>query len=133
MVHACLSTAASDSGIAIGALVLDDSGIVVGCSGTAASILSKSVSSIEGAAISSLIADITPSDASPSYNVRYLAWMSGNKKWRRFDAIGSGGHPIAVEIQLSNISLNGRDIGFLMNLRPLRARDAFPGEGGVAH
>jgi hypothetical protein len=133
MMDACSPAVASDSGVSIGALVLDDSGIVVGCSGTAASILSKNVSSIEGSAISSLISDITPSDASPSYNVRYLAWMSGNNKWRRFNVIDSGGHSIAVEVQLSKIGLNGREIGFLMNLRPLRARDAFPGEGGVRH
>lgn len=131
MIDACPPAVASDSGASIGALVLDDSGIVVGCSGTAATILSKRVSLIEGATISSLIADITPSDASPSYNARYLAWLSGNRKWRRFNAIDSAGQSIAVEIQLSNISLNGRDIGFLMNLRPPQARDSFTAEGAA--
>lgn len=129
MIDACLPAVAPDSGISIGALVLDESGIVVGCSGTAASILARSVSSIEGAAISSLIADVTPSDVSSSCNVRDLAWMSGNRKWRRFNTIDSCGHSIAVEILLAKISLNDRDIGFLMKLRPFRARDAFCNEG----
>jgi PAS domain-containing protein len=120
---------ASDSSISIGALVLDDSGIVVGCSRTAARILARSVSSIEGAEISSLIADITPSDASPGCKARFLALMSGKRKWRRCNAIDAGGHSIALEIRLSKISLNGRDTGFLMNLRPFRARDPSSGAG----
>jgi hypothetical protein len=132
MMDVCPASVVSDSSSSIGALVLDDSGVVVGCSGAAASILVRSVSSIEGSAISSLFADIAPSDASPSYNVRYLDWMSGSRQWRRFNAIGSGGHPIAVDIRLSKISLNGRDTGFLMSLRPVRARDSLPG-GCVRH
>jgi hypothetical protein len=121
MVNAFQACVASDSGASIGALILDDNGIVVGCSGTAASILASNVSTIEGAAISSLIADITPSDDSPGCNACELAWLSSNRNWRRFDVLDAEGHAIAVEIQLSKISLNGREIGFLMNLRPCRA------------
>lgn len=119
---------ASDRSASIGALVLDDQGIVVGCSAMAATILARSVSSIEGATISSLIADVTTGGASRGCDVRDLACMSRNRKWRRFDAMDADGDSIAVEIRLSKISLNGRDIGFLMKLRPFRAHDAFSGE-----
>jgi hypothetical protein len=74
-----------------GSMVLDSSGLVFKCSDSAARMLGGRVADVEGSPIWSLIADLMPSDTSPSFNARFLAHLSSTGCWREFQAIDIAG------------------------------------------
>lgn len=99
-----------------GSLVLDRRGVVVGCSDSGVRIFGGDYDDLEGNAIGALIANIAPSDAPPSFNVRYMAYLCRVGRWRRFNAVDVYGKRFAVEILLSKMDVENDEM-YLLNLR----------------
>jgi len=103
-----------------GSMVLDSSGLVFKCSDSAARMLGGSAANVEGSPIWSLIADLMPSDTSPSFNARFLAHLSSTGCWREFQAIDIAGQCFPVQLAMSKLNSDGAGL-FLIHLRqPLR-------------
>ena len=108
-------TAIAESPIGSGALVLDARGVIVKCSDAAVRMFGGEPRDLEGGVISSFVTNLMPSDTSPSYHARYMAYLTNSGLWRRFQAIDVHGQHFAVEISMSRMA--AADHHFLLNLR----------------
>ena len=97
-------------------LVLDAGGIIVACSDGMAQMFGASDSMFPGDKIWSLIPGILRSYSSPSYNGRYLVYLSSQQEWRRFHAVDLMGQRFIVELAVSRTYTDGRPM-FLLKLR----------------
>lgn len=98
-------------------LVLDSRGVVVNCCETTGLIFHSSVDNLLGRTIWYLIINMTPSYTSPSFNARYIAAMSSEPRWRRFQAINMTGQRFPVEVFISSLETDGRRL-FPVIVRP---------------
>ena len=99
-----------------GSLVLDRRGVVVSCSDSGVRIFGGDYEDLEGSAIGALISNIAPSDAPPSFNARYMAYLCTAANWRRFQAVDVYGQRFPVEIFLSKMKLESDEM-YLLSLR----------------
>jgi hypothetical protein len=79
-------------------------------------MLGGRVADVEGSPIWSLIADLMPSDTSPSFNARFLAHLSSTGCWREFQAIDIAGQCFPVQLAMSKLNGDGAGL-FLIHLR----------------
>ncbi len=100
----------------LGSLVFNGRGVVVSCSDGGVRLFGGDHADLEGSAIGSLIPGISPSDATPSFNARHIAYLCSAGIWRRFQAIDVYGQHFPVEIRLSLMSVEKEDM-YLMNVR----------------
>lgn len=98
-----------------GSLVLDRRGVVVSCSDAGVRLFGGDYADLEGSAIGTLIASITPSDATPSFNARLIAYLCRAGTWRRCQAVDVYGQHFPVEIRLSRMEVESDDM-YLVNL-----------------
>lgn len=82
--------------------VIDSHGLVVDCSDAVASLFGIAATGLIGHPLWDLITGMTPSHTSPSFNARYVAAISTDTAWRRFQAIDTHGRRFPVEISLSS-------------------------------
>ncbi len=103
------------------ALVLDRGGRILDCGEAAQNIFKASPVQLMGRCISDFIAGLSLGGSSPSYSARYLGYLCANGDWRKFDARDVGGQRFAVELSLSRMVSEGREV-FALDVRR-------PGEG----
>ena len=99
-----------------GTLVLDGRGVIVRCSDAARRMFGGKLCDLEGNAIFAFVTDLTPSDTSPSYNARYMAYLSTEGNWHSFQAVDVFGQRFGLEIAMSRMSADDHDL-LLLNLR----------------
>lgn len=87
-----------------GALVLDGRGVILKCSDAAAQLFGGEFGDLVGNTVSSFITNLLPSDASPSYNARYVAYLSNSGLWRRFQAVDLHGQHFPIELTMSRLT-----------------------------
>ena len=99
-----------------GSLVLDRRGVIVSCSDAGVRLFGGDSGDLEGNVIGALISNITPSDAPPSFNARYMAYLCRVGNWRRFQAVDVYGRRFPIEVYLSKVKIESDDM-FLVNMR----------------
>lgn len=110
----------------VGTLILDRMGRIASCGEPAASILAESQSRLIGRGIGEFIGGLCLGGTSPSYNARYLDYLSSDGAWRRFDAKDANGEGFVVEARLSPIVTDGQQL-FLLSIRgPQQVKGALP-------
>ena len=101
-----------------GTLVLDGRGIVVSCSDSAMRMFGDDLCDLEGSTIWSLLTSIAPSDTSPSFNARYMGFLSKSPDWHRVQAIDVYDHDFPVEILLAKMTVENDDLFLLIMRHP---------------
>lgn len=99
-----------------GTLVLDGMGRIRSCGEAGERIFGASQVRLIGRRISEFIAGLHLGGSSPSYNARYLVYLSADGEWRSFDAKDVDGAGFVVELNLSRMVTDGQEI-FLLNVR----------------
>lgn len=99
-----------------GALVLDRLGRILSCGVAAERIFGANRVWLVGRCVSEFIDGLFLTGSSPSYNARYLVYLCADGEWRKFEARDADGHGFEVELNLSRVMTNGREM-FLLNLR----------------
>jgi PAS domain-containing protein len=102
--------------VEFGVLVINGVGTVVRCNDAAISLFEGWPGEIEGMPVSALLPEIATSDSSPSYNMRYIAFLISDGNWRRFRAMDIFHRPFPLDVAASKIS-NTSDDQFLLYLR----------------
>lgn len=97
-------------------LIVDDLGIIRGCGAAAEDIFGACQSRLRGRKVSGFVADLAREGSSPGDNARFLAHLSTDSAWRRFEATDAGGRGFAVEINVSRRMADGHEL-FVLNLR----------------
>lgn len=97
-------------------VVIDGHGRVTGCSEATGLMFGGSAAGLIGHRIWYLITNMTPSYTSPSFNARYIAAMSTDNHWRRFQAVDLHGQRFPVEISFAVGEEDEHD-SFLIHLR----------------
>ena len=98
------------------ALVLDIHGVITSCCDETALLFGDGPGNLLGRAIWYLVTNMTPSYTSPSFNARYIAAMSKDGRWRRFQAVDASGQRFPVELSISRVDDDDCDL-FLVMLR----------------
>ncbi|MDD5250681.1 MAG: PAS domain-containing protein [Rhodocyclaceae bacterium] len=93
-----------------GALVIDGRGVIVRCSDAAPQLFGGEPGDLEGKMISAFVTNLMPSDAAPSYHARYMAYLSNSGLWRRFQAVDVHGRRFPIEIAMSRLAAEGRQL-----------------------
>lgn len=99
-----------------GTLVLDGLGRIRSCGEAGERIFGASQVRLVGRRISEFISGLLLGGSSPSYNARYLVYLSADGEWRRYEAKDAEGRAFVVELNLSRMVTDGQEI-FLLNLR----------------
>lgn len=99
-----------------GTLVLDRGGRILGCGEAAEDIFKARPDQLVGRCVSDFIAGLSLGGTSPSYSARYLGYLCANGDWRKFDARDAGGQRFAVELILSRMVSEGREV-FALDVR----------------
>lgn len=99
-----------------GTLILDGLGKILGCGEPAERMFGTSHDQLVGRWISEFIAGLFLDGSSPSYRVRYLAYLCASGEWRRFNAEDADGRGFTVELNVERRVTEGRDI-FVLNTR----------------
>lgn len=99
-----------------GTLILDGMGRIRSCGEAGERIFGASQARLIGRRISEFIAGLHLGGSSPSYNARYLVYLSADGEWRSFAAKDTDGSEFVVELNLSRMVTDGQEI-FLLNLR----------------
>jgi len=99
-----------------GTLILDRLGRIRGCGAPAEKMFGTSQARMAGKRISEFIKGLHLGEGSPSYDARYLAYLSASSEWRRFEARDVLGLEFIVEVHLSRTAADGEEI-FLLNVR----------------
>lgn len=97
-------------------LVVDGLGNIRGCGTAAEDIFGANQSRLIGQRISRFIGALFREECSPSYNARYLAHLGADTTWREFQATDARGRMFGVEIIVSPVVADGRDV-FVLTLR----------------
>lgn len=100
------------------AIVLDSHGVITSCCEATGAMFGSSVCNLVGKTIWYLISNMTPSYTSPSFNARYIAAMSKDSRWRRFQAVDMHGQRFPVEVSLSSVEEDDSDLFLLILRRP---------------
>jgi PAS domain-containing protein len=99
-----------------GALLLDGRGVIIKCSDAAVQLFGGEPRDLEGGMISAFVTNLMPSDGSPSYNARHMAYLSNSGLWRRFQAVDVHGRRFPIEIAMSRLAAEGHHF-LSLNLR----------------
>lgn len=99
-----------------GTLILDSLGRILSCGAPAEKLFGASQVRLMGRRISEFIAGLSLGGSSPSYNARYLVYLCADGEWRKFSAKDVDGLGFPVELNLSRMVTEGREI-FLLNVR----------------
>jgi len=101
-----------------GTLILDRMGRILSCGAPAERIFGASQVRLVGKLISDFVAGLFLGGSSPSYNARYLVYLSADGKWRKFEARDASGQAFAVELNLARMATNNAEREmFLLNVR----------------
>lgn len=101
---------------AYGTLILDRAGRIRSCGEPAEHMFRASQVRLIGRQISEFIAGLHPEGRSPSYSARYLAYLCASGEWRKYDAKDIDGRTFAIELKMSQMVTEGRDM-FLLTMR----------------
>jgi len=99
-----------------GTLMLDGSGRIRSCGAAGERIFGVSQVRLVGRPICEFIAGLSLGSSSPSYCARHLIYLCRDGAWRRVPAVDADGCEFAVEINLSRVMTDGREM-FVLNLR----------------
>jgi PAS domain-containing protein len=99
-----------------GTLILDRAGRIRSCGEPAEHMFAASQVRLIGRRISDFIAGLHLGGRSPSYSARYLAYLSASGEWRKYDAKDIDGRGFAIELKLSQVVTDGREM-FLLTMR----------------
>ena len=99
-----------------GTLILDRVGRILSCGSAAERIFATDQVRLIGRRISDFIGGLFLAGSSPSYSARYLVYLAADGEWRKFSAKDADGRGFAVELNLSRMLSDGREI-FLLNVR----------------
>lgn len=117
----------------VATLILDRTGRIASCGEVVEAIFGETQSSLIGRGIAEFIGGLCLGGTSPSYSARYLDYLSGDDKWRSFEARDVVGERFPVQIKLAPIVSDGQRL-FLLNIRNPKAtgESAFCGPGVTA-
>jgi hypothetical protein len=107
-----------------GTLILDRVGRILSCGVPVVTMFGAGQAKLVGRRISDFITGLLLGGSSPSFSARHLVYLCGNGEWRRFDAKDVAGRGFPVELKLSQIVTDGREL-LLLTLRQPNA----PGQG----
>lgn len=99
-----------------GTMILDRVGRILSCGSAAEKIFATDPVRLIGRRISDFIGGLFLAGSSPSYNARYMVYLAADGEWRTFSAKSADGREFAVELNLSRMQSDGREI-FLLNVR----------------
>lgn len=103
---------------------IDRLGRICNCCSAAAQIFGVSQARLSERPVSEFIPDLFREGSSPSYRVRYLAYLFATHDWRIFQARDAGGRAFVVELRVFRPPEGGEDL-HVLELRRLD-RTAFP-------
>lgn len=115
-----LSTVALANSTECSTLTLDSFGRIRGCCAAAEQIFGANRGNLVGRRVSDLIAGLSRGGISPSYDARYLVYLSATSGWHRFEATDTAGRRFAVELNLFRTLEDGREMFILSLRRPER-------------
>lgn len=117
VVHAAANLANKDE---YGTLILDRSGRILSCGAPAERIFAANQVHLLGRWISEFISGLFLTGSSPSYGARYLVYLCTDGEWRKFEANDAAGQAFTIELNLSRMATDGREI-FLLSVRRVGA------------
>lgn len=112
-IHAAADLANSDE---YGSLILDHTGCILSCGVAAEKVFGASDGRLIGRRFSELVSGLLLDGNSPSYSARYLVYLCADGEWKKFEGTELGGQSFDVELNLSRMLTEGREV-FLVNLR----------------
>lgn len=86
-------------------LLLDVNGYIRFCNAAARALFCRDGESLVGRAISAVLPALKLTDATPGYNVAYVAFWYPEGRWHAILGIDSHGDPVALEIALHELRL----------------------------
>jgi PAS domain S-box-containing protein len=104
-----------------GTLMIDHTGRILSCGAPAEKLFGASQARLIGRQISDFVTGLLLGGTSPSYRARYLVYLCADGGWRQFEAKDAHGGVFAVELSVSQMMANGREIFLLTVRRPAMA------------
>ena len=108
--------AALGNGDEYGTLIVDRVGRIISCGVPAEQIFRVRHARMVGRQMPEFIDGVFLNGSSPSYSARHLVFLCSDDEWRTFQATDAQGVRFAVEVNLSRIVSDGKEM-YLVNVR----------------
>ncbi len=114
--HVANAVANSPSRDDYGTLILDRFGQIRSSGTSAEKIFGTTQARLAGKPISAFIEGLFVDGGASSFGARYLAYLSGESEWRKYEAMDARGDGFVIELKLSRLVTEDEEL-FLLNLR----------------